>query len=158
MVMGDDPLKEKQQESSSDTDLGWDNAKDVYSSWKFKLIITGTVLIQFFLVSHYAYKLIVYETVSAELVNYSVQPKQIGTTTKLMYAPVYEYLYAGETYHSTSSVFRGLPQADIGDHVQFLVDRDNPENIQHKLSPRLIMIKIISYNLREVINGQKKDS
>lgn len=166
--------------SKSDSDLGWDNAEGVYKSWSFRLIVFCILLIQLFFVSNYMYKVFFYESVTGELTHYLAETKVIGAQEEIMYAPVYEYVYNDRVYHSTSSVFRGSPQAEIGDRVDFFIDGNNPENVQIKsvtnlmsvllvallagigllflfvLSSRLIMIRILKHSLQELFTDLKK--
>ena len=52
-----------------------------------------------------------------------------GTTT---YSPIYEYIYAGETYRYNSVNSSNIVTYDIGDHTTLLVDPSNPQNARQK--------------------------
>lgn len=52
-----------------------------------------------------------------------------GTTT---YSPIYEYIYAGETYRYNSVNSSNIVTYDIGDHTTLLVDPSNPHNARQK--------------------------
>lgn len=65
------------------------------------------------------------------------------TTPTITYAPIYEYEYNGQTYRVESSTSSNPPRHHKGEHIELMIDPDNPTRLYDKSGAATVVYLII---------------
>ncbi len=71
-----------------------------------------------------------YKKVEATLIEYKENYDPSRTMTKLLYTPVYTYVYNGEEYLYVSNTSVGTPKREIGDEISLYIKPDDTQIVR----------------------------